>query len=413
MKSLQKLLIFFALFFALLAFIIGMTGGTRFSVAGISISMTSWNSPLWLCFVCLGIKLLYQYREPLKARRKKFLFASILISFFLLILGILGEFLARYYLPPDPYSTIFQINPHPWIQFSLVPSVKTSVRIDNGTKVPFQVNSLGYRGPEIGEKKLAQQRVICLGDSFLMGKDVADQETLPAKLQHFLGNNAQVINAGCGGWNTVQEYYDLKERGLALQPDSVLLFYVMNDTHFRKKLNLWRRLKETVTLNSALYRFLRTRWIQWEERLRSQVSVALETNPSSNEEALLENPTQASMKDWNEDFQEGKKGWESSKEALQNIQSLCRERNIPFLIILYPWLVQLDENYPFKPVHEKLSQFCHQQEIPFLDLFPYYKGYSAKELWVGRTDSHPNVQGQEIAAKAVAQKLQQLGWLKK
>lgn len=405
-----KLFNLLAVFFALLALGVALTGGGRLSVFGTSISLTNWVRPFLLCLVCLGIQLLYKYKEPLKARRKKFLFASILLTFFLALFAGIGEILARLYLPPDPYSTIFQMHPHPWIQFSLAPAVKTLVRTDNGLMVPFEVNSLGYRGPEILEKQPHQQRILCLGDSFLMGKDVADSDTLPAQLQQFLGSNAQVINAGCGGWNTVQQYYDFKERGLSLEPDFVLLFYVMNDTHFRKKLTPWKRVRETIVLNSALYRFLRTRWMLWEERFRPQVSVELENNTSLNEE---DGRALNSMKDWNEDFQDGKKGWEASKESLQKIHYLCQERKIPFLIVLYPWLVQLDEQYPFQPVHEKLSQFCQQQEIPFLDLFPYYKGYSAKELWVGKTDSHPNTQGQKIAAQAVEQKLQQSGWLKK
>jgi lysophospholipase L1-like esterase len=263
--------------------------------------------------------------------------------------------------------------------------------------IPFTTNSLGYRGKEIPPKS-EKFRILCLGDSFLMGKDVADEETLPVHLENLLEGQAEVLNAGCGGWNTTQEYYDFQERGFALKPDLVLLFYVFNDAHYRKKMSPWRRVKESIVLHSAFYRYLLTRWIQFEAGWQAQVQLVGEKEEEGNL-AVQE----AKMMNWNEDFQDGSKGWEESQRSLRRLKERCQSVQIPFKIVLFPYLVQLDEHYPFHAVHEALQKFCHQEEIPFLDLFPYYKGRSTLDLWVGQKDSHPNATGQKIAAEAVYQ----------
>lgn len=396
-------------FLIALSVVLWFTDGFQFNLLGINISISRWQRPFLIFLLVLGFKYAIVHQETLKAKRKKILFASILLGFMLFVGLLCGEIFARYYLPPDPYGPVFRMNPHNWIQFSLNPNLKTAIRIDNGSEISFHVNAYGYRGPEILDKKPDQQRILCLGDSFLMGKDVSESDTLPAQLEKITQKH-QVINAGCGGWNTVQEFYDFQERGIHLKPDMVLLFYVLNDTHFRKKLNPWRRFKESISMHSALYRLLMVTWIRIEDRLRKQVDVDIQKNNPSTEKT--ETPALLSMKDWNEDFQEGKKGWEESKKALTKLKALCDQQKIPFMVVLYPWLVQLDEQYPFQPVHQTISQFCQKESIPFFDLFPYYKGHFAFDLWVGEKDSHPNAQGQKIAAEAVYHYLVQQGWLK-
>jgi hypothetical protein len=97
-----------------------------------------------------------------------------------------------------------------------------------------RTNRHGLRGPELASEKPPNvARVLALGDSFIYARQVPEAETAVALLEQELGGpggTCQVLNAGVSGWGTGEEYVYLRQEGLALQPDVVLVFfYVGND----------------------------------------------------------------------------------------------------------------------------------------------------------------------------------------
>jgi len=70
------------------------------------------------------------------------------------------------------------------------------------------------------------------------------------------------------------------------------------------------------------------------------------------------------------------------------------------VMMIFPLLYDF-QNYPFREIHEKITSFCAKENIPMLDLLPYYSKYNARDLWANPTDQHPN----EIAHKITAEKL--------
>ena len=66
-----------------------------------------------------------------------------------------------------------------------------------------------------------------IGDSVMMGWGVADEETYMALLNN--EKKYEAINLGVGGLNAVQEYFHLRDNGLALKPDLIIIGYVGND----------------------------------------------------------------------------------------------------------------------------------------------------------------------------------------
>lgn len=78
------------------------------------------------------------------------------------------------------------------------------------------------------------RRVLMLGDSFTFGVAANDSETYPAILQQRLEASCQsqvvqVVNGGVGGFGTSQELARLESRGMALQPDVVVVGFLRND----------------------------------------------------------------------------------------------------------------------------------------------------------------------------------------
>jgi Tfp pilus assembly protein PilF/lysophospholipase L1-like esterase len=82
-----------------------------------------------------------------------------------------------------------------------------------------------------------ERRVILLGDSVVEGHGVAEGETISSRLEQLLRDEAtEVLNFGVSGYNTRAEVALLADRGLAFEPDVVVLVFVHNDfTDFNRE----------------------------------------------------------------------------------------------------------------------------------------------------------------------------------
>ena len=90
-------------------------------------------------------------------------------------------------------------------------------------------NALGFRSPELPPAKPSDRvRVLVLGDSFAYGVGVEDDATFAARLEA-LDPRLEVQNAGVNGYPPGQELLLLREVGLGVQPDVVLLAFFWND----------------------------------------------------------------------------------------------------------------------------------------------------------------------------------------
>ncbi|HEX5854121.1 MAG TPA: hypothetical protein VFZ57_00760, partial [Thermoanaerobaculia bacterium] len=90
-------------------------------------------------------------------------------------------------------------------------------------------NALGFRDVAHGEKAAGVTRVAVLGDSFVFGSGVKQDETLTRRLAALLGPSFEVINLGVPGYGTDQELLTLSRFGPRLSPDIVLAGFFWND----------------------------------------------------------------------------------------------------------------------------------------------------------------------------------------
>jgi lysophospholipase L1-like esterase len=108
----------------------------------------------------------------------------------------------------------------------------------------ISLNSEGFRGAEFpATKSPSAFRVVCLGDSWTFGANVGQSQAYPQRLQallaqEFPGARVEVLNLGVLGYSSYQGRQLLGRRGLALQPDVVVIGFAMNDasvTGYRDK----------------------------------------------------------------------------------------------------------------------------------------------------------------------------------
>ena len=110
-----------------------------------------------------------------------------------------------------------------------------------GWRLPREqgTNSLGLRNRELAAKKPEVFRVLFLGDSLLWIGDTSDGRLHTQVIEENLNramptpHRVEVINAGVPGYTTYQEAEFLKAYGLAMEPDLVVVCFVLNDVYPR------------------------------------------------------------------------------------------------------------------------------------------------------------------------------------
>jgi hypothetical protein len=146
------------------------------------------------------------------------------------------ELLLRTFGPilPGNYDTGAYLTRHPTYGHYHPPNYSGWIRREEYL-VHVQTNAVGQRGREMPlDKPPGVFRVLVLGDSFVEAIQVAEHERFIARLQATFdtikGQRFEVIDGGCGGWGTAQEYLYLRDDGMRYAPDLVILaFFVGND----------------------------------------------------------------------------------------------------------------------------------------------------------------------------------------
>lgn len=101
------------------------------------------------------------------------------------------------------------------------------------------VNDYGYRGAAVAIPKPHEIfRIVTLGGSTTYGHGLTANEAYPAQLQHILRDdyamqNVEVVNLGVPGYFSLDSLVNLATRGLALQPDLVIIYDGVNDAAVR------------------------------------------------------------------------------------------------------------------------------------------------------------------------------------
>jgi len=97
--------------------------------------------------------------------------------------------------------------------------------------------------------------------------------------------------------------------------------------------------------------------------------------------------------------------WPRNRASLARVVGLCRERDIPCYVLGWPVLVQLDASYPFRDIHDQIAAVVREAGGTWIDLEPVFRGEGASSLHVHPTDHHPNDVAHELAARALVERL--------
>lgn len=154
---------------------------------------------------------------------------AVLLLVTLGVLFVAAEITLRLFYHPEFLGSVIRYDAA--LGWSLVPGASLlSVDSQRDFRYRIDVNSFGLRDREIEvEKPAGMRRVLVLGDSFAFGVGLKNEERFSDMLQAMLPDDVQVINCGVPGWGTDQEmvFYETSLR--RLQPDLVVLTFLMQN----------------------------------------------------------------------------------------------------------------------------------------------------------------------------------------
>lgn len=124
-----------------------------------------------------------------------------------------------------------------YVHHRLAPNTTSEIRTSEFAYIQH-VNDLGFRGRHVDARKAADTfRILMLGDSFTMGKGVADADTFSMLLEARLNEpvygpdrpRVEVLNAGVDSYAPVLAWLALERIGPQVSPDLVILNVDMSD----------------------------------------------------------------------------------------------------------------------------------------------------------------------------------------
>jgi len=271
-------------------------------------------------------------------------------------------------------------------------------------------------------------RIVVLGDSYTFGQGVERDKTFPAQLEKLLNGMGadvkfEVINLGFCGLNTITEKQiladyginpdtwaaDPRYRGLAYQPDLVILEYTLNDssTSWREAGQVkgfddrFRTGEVVLRVNSGRYSLPLPDRVDKFFTMHSRLYLALFSGYNQLLGRLgLREAGKGAIDSTLSRYRDTFDGWIWMQQTLQELSAIGRFSNTPLVMAIYPDMVNLAD-YPFVSAHQKVRMAAESFGIPTLDMLPYFKGKSERDLIATPFDAHPNAKAHAIAAQAI------------
>jgi len=257
--------------------------------------------------------------------------------------------------------------------------------VDTKRTFPYRTNAHGLRDRDRPPKASGSKRVLVIGDSYTWGYAVAEEEAYPQVAEQFLKARGrpdiEVINGGIPDYNSRQERQLLEQLMPIYTPDHVFLAYVVNDAE-----------PSTAMPNNPeeTYRHSRS-WFLTEaaERLNRKVF----------RRRLLPSAKDNVGSSYLDGFEEGSVKWRDSREALRQMRDLCAAAGIRFIVFILPDVTQhLDDRYAWKTIHDAVTRWGVELNIPVFDLLTLFRGENQQTLQVP-WDGHPNAEAHRRMAE--------------
>lgn len=282
------------------------------------------------------------------------------------------------------------------------------------------INSKGLRDPERSYAKPdGVFRILMLGDSFVEGFQVGQDQTLPVQLQAVLSQQSsapiEVINAGVSRYSTDNALLFLEGEGVRYEPDLVIYNFYPNDVveilendFFRlvdgqlvqqpMSVSLVDRLRLALYDYSYIYRFARGLSIRFKHATNETL---IETgggkvSPVYRAELRLEQ----------------QRAWDLIARVLERMLSAATRGGAQLMVVSLPEDFQSEDRLWEQVAQSKealrrdapnhMLASAVPEGVPYLDLLPGFRQAAQDQPLYYPQDHHFNPAGQALAADLIA-----------
>jgi len=285
----------------------------------------------------------------------------------------------------------------------------------SGQEVKIRTNSLGFRAGEIPpEKTPGAFRILVLGDSITLSAFLPEEQTYPDLVEKILREKkpVEVINAGVYDVGLEEELWILKESGLKLNPDLVLLAFYLNDSRppwgFEDeyyRLPAWLiNSSKTLEQSSYLYKWLWKRFLVRHFLGRKMTSrfdwiKLYRTTDWQTDQAAYEKLIRSASLDWGAAWTGN--SWPKIYSGLEELEKLAGENKFKPAIVIFPVAVQVRSEFADDYPQQKIREYCESRRIPCLDLLPILRAHKTEKIFFDHC--HLTELGNQIIAQPIAE----------
>ncbi len=240
-------------------------------------------------------------------------------------------------------------------------------------------NSLGLRNREIRPKGDRVFRILVLGDSLVWSGETSSGKLYTEVIEEALnrtslaGKSIEVVNAGIPGYTTYQELEFLKLYGLDMEPDLVVLGFVLNDVYFPY---LHRPTVKAMLAREPEARLHRLDPARVAGKLLAKCYFAHEMAGAWDRVRCLLGLAPFFTFEHRDDLYLAWKsyGWNSTDSLLGEMAGLLSTRHIPLLLVIFPVRDQVEEEVLAKDrafvlyPQERIKEICRRHAIGYFDL---------------------------------------------
>lgn len=279
--------------------------------------------------------------------------------------------------------------------------------------IRFITDSFGFRGNGIYlQKPNNYYEILFIGDSVTLENYMAEEDTFIGLLQEAYshgnrGKNIAIINGGIWDVGIQEEYWILKEKGVLIKPNIVILNFYLNDSRpswgFERegKLRFFKYLEKS-RLILYLYKRLSIQSFLANNKFTGDKFRFGWIEKSKNPEYIKDRSAFSDLinsanLDWGSAWEES--SWVTVKDYIEKIKELSVSNNFRLAVICFPVSFQVktlfNEDYP----QRELRAICANLNIPFLDLLPYMRAEKNQELFFDHC--HLNFNGNILVSEKI------------
>lgn len=262
------------------------------------------------------------------------------------------------------------------------------------------LNSLGHRDHEFGVPKPAGVfRILTIGDANTYGEGVESIDDLYTEVLEKMLNAApaldqergsltyEVLNVSKIGWEIDDYLLAMRDPGLSYEPDLIIIGLYINDIEDRSyprpivrtlpeiivRSTYWR-LEGLLNRHSYFYWYTVAPHAQWKYKEFWFDFVSGYVDPESHH-------------------------WARFVDFYERIFQLGRDENIPIVVAVLPYLVELNQSHPFISTYDRLAVMASDNGATAVNFFPIFEQYDVSTLRAGMTRWVPSEEAHAIIAE--------------